>query len=425
MASVGVAMALDSITRRNFSDPDRAQVQESAIQSVEQHSEKHLAQYRDDPRSFGGRYVSADLFKETFPAYAASPDDRNRYNAAVHNSAAVLSAEQLRQVVADSSEPERNTVVFLTGIPGAGKTSSVLQGEHLPYDVRAIFEGQLARPESVIPKVLHVLDHGLKAMILVVHAEPVNALGNTVQRFEELGRGASIEVMAEIQGRLPDGLARLREEFGDKLSLQIYDVRDRANPKRLEGWDHLGLLRSEGSYENIKDRLTHALEKRRETGQVSDVGYRQALGLAPPERVPHGLDGQLGGAHEADDQRRSLSQERREKTFVRADALANPRPDRAVAFESLTQAEALSKYPDLSSVYEGLSILKASLEQRFPMDENAQAPYLAKGRLEILRRLDKGEVLRPPFETGRKPGHASTAVESVNGLRPRDRGSDR
>ena len=86
-------------------------------------------------------------------------------------------------MVADSSEPQRNTVVFLTGIPGAGKTSSVLQGEHLPYYVRAIFEGQLACPESVIPKVQQVLDHGLKAMIFGVQAESIYALENTGRRL--------------------------------------------------------------------------------------------------------------------------------------------------------------------------------------------------------------------------------------------------
>ena len=84
--------------------------------------------YVADPRSFGGRYIAADLFKETFAAYAESRESRNRYNAPVHNSAAVLSAEQFRRVLRQADDPARDTVVLLTGIPGAGKTSSVLAG---------------------------------------------------------------------------------------------------------------------------------------------------------------------------------------------------------------------------------------------------------------------------------------------------------
>ena len=98
--------------------------------------------YVADPRSFGGRYIAADLFKETFAAYAESRESRNRYNAPVHNSAAVLSAEQFRRVLGQADDPACDTVVLLTGIPGAGKTSSVLAGGGLSPDTKAVFEGQ-------------------------------------------------------------------------------------------------------------------------------------------------------------------------------------------------------------------------------------------------------------------------------------------
>jgi hypothetical protein len=226
---------LELIHRNKYPEPDRAQVQEEAIASAQSRTDVHLAMYVADPRSFGGRYIAADLFKEPFAAYAESRDSRNRYNAPVHNSAAVLSAEQFRRVLRQADDPARDTVVLLTGIPGAGKTSSVLAGGGLSPDTKALFEGQLVKPETTIPKVQQVLDAGLRPVIIAVHATPESALRNTLKRFGEEGRGASIKTMADIQGGLAAGLRAVHGHFGDSVELRVYDYRDRSNPRELKG----------------------------------------------------------------------------------------------------------------------------------------------------------------------------------------------
>jgi cell filamentation protein len=129
---------LPEIRRNPYPEPDRAEIQERIATDVEQDTFKYLDRYRALPESQGGRYVCSDLFKETFPEYAASPENRTRYNSPLHNSAAVLAAVQLESAVADSSHPERNTVIFLTGTPGAGKTSSIVQGDGLKPHIRAV-----------------------------------------------------------------------------------------------------------------------------------------------------------------------------------------------------------------------------------------------------------------------------------------------
>jgi hypothetical protein len=83
--------------------------------------------------------------KEMFPEYSASKEHRNRYNLPVHNAAAVLASAQFRLTIADDSDPERINAYFLTGVPGAGKTTSVLaNGNEFPPHARIIYEGQLA-----------------------------------------------------------------------------------------------------------------------------------------------------------------------------------------------------------------------------------------------------------------------------------------
>jgi len=65
-------MTPETIQRREFSDPDRAAVQESVARAVENDPDRFIDRYLSMEQSLGGRYVSADLLKETFDAYGAS-----------------------------------------------------------------------------------------------------------------------------------------------------------------------------------------------------------------------------------------------------------------------------------------------------------------------------------------------------------------
>lgn len=278
------AIRLESIRANVYEQPDRGQVQSAVMAAVKQDPQWFIEEYKRHKDSFDGRYVAADLFKETFQEYAASKESRNRYNGPVHNSAAVLSSELFKQNLKDHSDPARDVVVFLTGTPGAGKTSQVLANGQFDPNVRMVFEGQMSNPVTSIEKIQQVLDAGLKPVIHVVHALPENALANTLKRYDELGRGASIGVMSSIQGQLPDSLVEIQKQYGDAVQLIVTDVRDRNHPQHGLGWKNIDLLRSEGQHENIKQRLSTALEQGRTTGTVKEGAYRQAAGLPPLDR---------------------------------------------------------------------------------------------------------------------------------------------
>ena len=274
---------MEQIKRIGFAEADRQQVENEVIKAVENDPEKFILRYINDQRSFGGRYVNADLFKEQFEQYRKSKETRNRYNNVIHNAAAVLASELYRRVVADRSNSGRDKAIFITGIPGAGKSSSILeQGTIFPKNAKVIYEGQLANPSPGIIKIEQALNAGLKPYIIAVHTLPENALANTLKRFNEFGRGSSIHTMASIQGFLPNGLEEIYRHFGNNVILEIHDRRDRNQPKEFSGWQHLEILKSEGDYERIRERLAKELERQRPN--ISDEAYLQARGNAPSER---------------------------------------------------------------------------------------------------------------------------------------------
>ena len=312
-------MVLEPIFRCNFDNPeeqDRTDLQESIIAQVEADPDYFLAKYELDPRSFNGRYVSADLFKEMFVEYAESKETRARYIDVVHNSSAVLSAKQLNRVIADSDR-DGDEVIFLTGIPGAGKTSSIQTAGKLPPQYRAIFEGQLWRPEPAIPKMQAALDAGLKIVIIAVHIQPERALENTFRRFEEFGRGASIDVMAKIQGNLPFGLTALKERFGEQITLKIYDYTDLSSPSRKIGWEHLDTLQKEGSYDQIKQRLTSALEHARREGRITEACYEHAHGRVSKNiSRSRSLGGEGNGGNQKNESGRRVQERDSQKVII-------------------------------------------------------------------------------------------------------------
>ena len=274
-------MPIEVIRRYPVAEADRQAVQDRVIKAVEGDPERFLQAYGAREESKGGRYICADLFKETFEDYRASRESRTRYNNVVHASAAVLSAEQFRRVIALPQERGCDRAVFLTGVPGAGKTSLVMD-KGLAASWHVVFEGQLVSADGAL-KVGQALDAGLRPLVIAVHPRPENALEFTLQRYERSGRGASIESMARIQGGTPDGLAAILDRFGDRVDLVVYDARDRdTGVQRHQGWAALDILRSEGDHARLSQRLSQDLERRWEAGAVSPGGYQQARGLHRP-----------------------------------------------------------------------------------------------------------------------------------------------
>lgn len=263
-----------------FDDPQRTAVEARGIHRVETDPEPLFELYRRLPESLEGRYVNSDLFKEIFPEYSASPAHRTLFNVPVHNSAAVLANELFHRQVAAKDPQGRRDVLFITGIPGAGKSTSIQRNKVNLSDYKVIYEGQLANFDQAKEKIDWCLQHGCEVTVYAFHQSPERALQNTFVRFNTIGRGASITAMSNIQGNLGDSIERLGMIYDRRAIFCVVDLRvDDSTPKCDK--ESIQILKSEGDVNAIRSRLEAELERWRISGRINEACFREAAGKRP------------------------------------------------------------------------------------------------------------------------------------------------
>lgn len=285
LVDIGLQRNLDlSIKKVEFADKEIQRVQKTVMLTAFKDKDKIIKDYALHEKNFEGRYIASDMMKEMFSQYSQSQETRNKHNNAVHNTAAALAAKHFNDMLDKPIENGRDTVVFLTGSPGAGKTTTVLNKGQLKDNVAVVFEGQLANAHqnpANMDKIQKALERGFKVEIVVVNPLPEQALDNTFKRFYDPadGRGSSIATMARIQGNTYDGLKAVHNTFGDSVGLTIIDKPNGNNSKvEYAGWQHLDVLKSQGTEAQIKERLTTHLIKQYEIGVINDECFKQAAG---------------------------------------------------------------------------------------------------------------------------------------------------
>jgi cell filamentation protein len=78
--------------------------------------------------------------------------------------------------------------------------------------------------------------------------------------------------------------------------------------------------------------------------------------------------------------------------------MASIRPSRAVAFELLSEKDAIARHPELQGAYDGLRLMQTLFNEKYKGNPQAQEYYAISSKHEVLRRLDTGVVLQPTVE---------------------------
>lgn len=240
----------------NLSSEELINAQEFIINDAEENEELHIKDYNELESSYNGRYICSDLMKETFPIYTESIDSRKKYSEVIHNSCACLAGEAFER---QAKDPSVDKCIFLTGVPGAGKSyliQSIIFSGLLGTDIM-VYEGDITTP-SIKEKMQLLKEQNKDIMILVVNPTLELAQENAIRRHFEIGRGASSQTMARIMSKLPNAVRELDQEFD--LSVGIFNKKTNYDTYNTVGIENVDTL-EHGTYEEILDEFLRLREE--------------------------------------------------------------------------------------------------------------------------------------------------------------------
>lgn len=235
--------------------PELEEVQDFFIRQAEENTEFYIHKYIQFESSINGQYICSDLFKETFLKYASSIDSRKKYSEVIHNSSAVLANELFQRQV---SNPKFKKCIFLTGVPGAGKSffvQSLALAGAIDKDT-LIYEGDVTTP-TIYEKIEKAASNKMELFLIVVNPTLKLAQMNAINRSFEMGRGASCETMARILSKLPFAIKEIQDKYKD-INIAVYNKKtnhDIDYSIHYSMQDDVIPLLDYGTYDEILERL--------------------------------------------------------------------------------------------------------------------------------------------------------------------------
>lgn len=219
------------ILLKEFDSLDLQEVQASTVKITTEKTDELLEKYKTFVESHKGVYINSDLMKMVFEVYAKSPENRNKYNLAVTNSAACLANEYYTRAVGN---PQIKRCVYIAGPYGAGKSflaQSLFVAGAIPEDA-IVYEGSITAP-AFGKKVKLAIENGITPEILIINPTLELSMKNIKEREKTTGRGVIksevVEKYADMYPNIEKLFDYLREEFPElakeqsPVSFQIYN----------------------------------------------------------------------------------------------------------------------------------------------------------------------------------------------------------
>ena len=248
-----------------------------------------VAEYQRLIESDEGRTFNTDVARELSPHYRA---DRTK-SADVHEPSSAFVKRLYAEKLANPTPKDRDaTVIFTAGGTGAGKTTGmeVVKGVNKNAGrAEIVYDTNMNKFESADKKIRQALDAGRKVHILYTYRDPVEALENgalkrAARMEEQMGTGRTVPLSEHLKTHIGarqtiDQLAAKYRNNG-KVQIQVIDNSRGAGNAKLSSLDKLPKLNENA----IRKELQNALERKRQSGAISDAIYRGTadyLGATP------------------------------------------------------------------------------------------------------------------------------------------------
>jgi hypothetical protein len=198
--------------------PEQQKVEEAVSARVQSELESFIQQYSLLLATKGGKYISSDLAKELLTEYVL---DRTRMTRAVHNTTSALAEEIFSRVLSSGNDTIAD-VVFITGPPGAGKTTG-FQRISIEAQTKLEYECNLSDPARAQSRMGKALEKDCNITIFLCFADPKTCVRRVVRRACRQGRVVDIQYIAESFVQLRKTLVQLEEHYKDRLQLRLFD----------------------------------------------------------------------------------------------------------------------------------------------------------------------------------------------------------
>jgi 4-amino-4-deoxy-L-arabinose transferase-like glycosyltransferase len=257
--------------------PPTANVDEiarAANEYLHDHLHEAVAEYERRHTSLGRLAISSDAARELLPGYA-TPAERAANTFSLSPVSSLLADAVWAYARRVGPTSERYVATFLTGSPGSGKTSTVLD----PADesqVAIISEGMMDHFEMSVARIQKAIDAGFVATIRLVFVnDPRITIRRAVSRAMVFGRPVSAAHMARLYVDIPRNVVRLSTHFGDNLGLIVFDNSIDGRAPILSSVRHA--VQTSGAYtvEEALEAMLDELEELRNLGKVTGELYSQ------------------------------------------------------------------------------------------------------------------------------------------------------
>jgi hypothetical protein len=144
-----------------------------------------------------------------------------------------------------------------------------------------IFEGKASSDKNFQDKINRVLDAKMKPKLVIVKNTPERCLLNSMARFNEYGRGTTVNIIADFYVNIYNWISEIVEIYEDKVEIGLFDFCNNENFEYFNGHQHISLLKTKETKDEIKEHLLKIVEKEFEAEKIPGLCRLQAKGIIP------------------------------------------------------------------------------------------------------------------------------------------------
>lgn len=255
------------------------------MQRTREEAPKLVADYLRAYTADGIPTVAVDAAKNLYPEYRK---DRTATNDDVWSSAKALAGAVRDTLLARPPESGKDVVQITTGSPASGKTSSF--GPKPQSQVGMRLEVILEDPETSEQTMRKIVDSGRRAVINLFYVDdPTKTVDRMISRANATGRPVNLDYMAKSYVQVPQTVAALKQQFGDKVEVNTFDNSGKpAELKSQSGSVQPALDAVKGwTEDSAKEAMYGRLKDLRREGKVTPELYRVVTEPQPAAAKPN------------------------------------------------------------------------------------------------------------------------------------------